>query len=91
MGGFARILLEDYPDGSMPRARYLQIIQQEARRWGSSLTICWPWLAWAARNWLAGLDLAELAQVVFDELKAAYPERNLQIEVQPLPECWETG
>ena len=87
MGGFARILLEDYPDQlDAEGQRYLNIIQQEARKMGQLIDDLLA-LARLGRKELslARLDLAELAQAVFDELKAAYPERNLQIEVQPLP------
>jgi signal transduction histidine kinase len=87
MGGFARILLEDYPDQlDADGQRYLNIIQQEARKMGQLIDDLLA-LARLGRKALslARLDLAELAQVVFDELKAAYPERNLQIEIQPLP------
>ncbi|MFI5332403.1 MAG: ATP-binding protein, partial [Desulfobaccales bacterium] len=87
MGGFARILLEDYPDQlDAEGQRYLNIIQQEARKMGQLIDDLLA-LARLGRKELslARLDLADLAQVVFDELKAAYPERNLQIEVQPLP------
>ncbi len=87
MGGFARILLEDYPDRlDAEGRRYLQVIQQEARKMGQLIDDLLT-LARLGRKELspARLDLAELAQVVFDELKAAYPERNLQIEVRPLP------
>ncbi len=88
MGGFARILLEDYPDKlDADGRRYLNIIQQEARKLGQLIDGLLA-LARLGRKELslARLDLAELARVVFDELKAAYPERNLQIEIQPLPE-----
>ena len=87
MGGFARILLEDYPDQlDADGQRYLNIIQQEARKMGQLIDDLLA-LARLGRKELslARLDMAELAQAVFDELKAAYPERNLQIEVQPLP------
>ena len=87
MGGFARILLEDYPDQlDAEGQRYLHIIQQEARKMGQLIDDLLA-LARLGRKELslARLDLAELAQAVFDELKAAYPARNLQIEVQPLP------
>jgi signal transduction histidine kinase len=87
MGSFARILLEDYPDQlDADGQRYLNIIQQEARRMGQLIDDLLA-LARLGRKKLVltRLDMAELAQQVFNELKAAYPQRNLQIEVQPLP------
>jgi signal transduction histidine kinase len=87
MGSFARILLEDYPDKlDADGQRYLNIIQQEARKMGQLIDDLLA-LARLGRKelGLTRLDMAELAQAVFDELRAAYPERNLQIEIQPLP------
>lgn len=87
MGGFARILLEDYPDKlDADGQRYLQVIQQEARKMGQLIDDLLA-LARLGRKELSlvRLDMAELAQSIFAELKAAYPQRNLQIEVQPLP------
>ena len=87
MGGFARVLLEDYPDQlDADGQRYLNIIQREARKMGQLIDDLLA-LARLGRKELslARIDLAELAQAVFDELKAAYPARNLQLEVQPLP------
>jgi signal transduction histidine kinase len=87
MGSFARILSEDYPDKlDADGQRYLNIIQQEARKMGQLIDDLLA-LARLGRQelGLTCLDMAGLAQTVFDELKAAYPERNLQIEVQPLP------
>ena len=34
---------------------------------------------------LVPLDMTELAGAVFAELRAGYPERNLHIEIEPLP------
>ncbi len=87
MGSFARIMMEDYADQlDADGQRYLNIIQQEARKMGQLIDDLLA-LARLGRKelGLTRLDLAELAQAVFDELKAACPERNLQIEVQPLP------
>ena len=87
MGSFARIMMEDYPDQlDADGQRYLNIIQQEARKMGQLIDDLLA-LARLGRKelGLTRLDLAELARAVFDELKAAYPGRNLQIEVQPLP------
>ncbi len=87
MAGFARILLEDYPEQlDAEGRRYLNIIQQEARKLGQLIDDLLD-LARLGRKelGLTRLDMAELAQAVFDELKAAHPERDLQIEVQPLP------
>jgi light-regulated signal transduction histidine kinase (bacteriophytochrome) len=87
MGGFARVLLEDYPDNlDADGQRYLNIIHQEARKMGQLIDDLLA-LARLGRKELSlvRLDMAELAQAVFDELKAAYPQRNLQLEVQALP------
>ncbi len=87
MGGFARILLEDYPDKlDADGQRYLNVIQQEARKMGHLIDDLLA-LARLGRKELSlvHLDMAELAKTVFEELKGSYQARKLQIDIQPLP------
>ena len=87
MGGFARVLLEDYPDNlDADGQRYLHIIHQEARKMGQLIDDLLA-LSRLGRKELSlvRLNMAELVQAVFEELKAHYSERKLQIDIQPLP------
>ena len=87
IGGFARVLLEDYPDKlDEDGQRYLNIIHQDARKMGQLIDDLLALARLGRKEMsLVRIDMAELAKAVFDELKAAYPERKLQIEIQPLP------
>ncbi len=87
MGGFARVLLEDYADNlDAGGQRYLQIIHQEARKMGQLIDdlLALTRLGRKEMN-LVPIDMADLAQVVGAELKTSYLERKLQIDIQPLP------
>jgi signal transduction histidine kinase len=89
IGGFARVLLEDYVDRlDEDGKRYLKIIHQDARRMGQLIDDL-PALARLGRKEmsLVRIDMAELAKAVFEELKAPYQARKLEIEIQPLPEA----
>ena len=87
IGGFARVLLEDYADRlDAEGQRYLQIIHQEARKMGQLIDDLLALARLGRKEMsLVRIDMAELAKAVFEELKAAYPERKLQIDIQPLP------
>ncbi|MCX5893610.1 MAG: ATP-binding protein, partial [Deltaproteobacteria bacterium] len=90
IGGFARVLLEDYPDKlNADGQRYLNIIHSDARRMGRLIDDLLA-LARLGRKEMrfAPLDVFELAQEIFNELQANHPERHLQIEIQPLPPAW---
>jgi signal transduction histidine kinase len=87
IGGFARVLMEEYPakldaDGQ----RYLNIIYQDARRMGQLIDDLLALTRLGRKEMsLVRIDMAELARAVWEEVKAPYPERNLHIEIQPLP------
>jgi signal transduction histidine kinase len=90
MGGFARVLLEDYPGRlDAEGERYLHIIHQEARKMGQLIDDLLA-LARLGRKemTLAAIDMDELVKSIIAESKAAHPQRNLQIDLQPLPEAW---
>lgn len=87
IGGFARVLLEEYP-GKVDETgeRYLNIINQEAFKMGRLIDDLLA-LARLGRKEMrfAPLDMSEMAQEISNEVQATHPERNLQIEIQPLP------
>ena len=90
MGGFARVLLEDYPDRlDAEGERYLHIISQEAQKMGRLIDDLLA-LARLGRKemTLAAIDMDELVKAIIEESKAAHPDRNLQIDLQPLPAAW---
>lgn len=90
MGGFARVLLEDYPDRlDAEGERYLHVIHQEARKMGQLIDDLLA-LARLGRKemTLAAIDMDELVKAIIAESKAAHPQRKLQIGLQPLPEAW---
>jgi signal transduction histidine kinase len=87
MGGFARVLLEDYADKlEADGQRYLHIIHQEARKMGQLIDdlLALTRLGRKEMN-LVPIDMVDLAQVVSTELNTSYLERKLQIDIQPLP------
>jgi signal transduction histidine kinase len=90
IGGFARVLLEDYPDKLDPDGqRYLQVINQNAARMGQLIDDLLT-LSRLGRKEMrpVRLDMTALAQEVWAELRTLYPERDLQIEIQELPAAW---
>ena len=89
IGGFARVLLEDYVDRlDEDGKRYLKIIHQDARRMGQLIDDLLA-LARLGRKELSlvRIDMAELAKAVFEELTAPSQARKLEIETQSLPEA----
>jgi len=87
IGGFARVLLEDYPDKlDQDGQRYLNIIHQDARKMGQLIDDLLALARLGRKEMsLVTIDMAELAKDVFEELKAHYSARKLQIDIQPLP------
>lgn len=90
IGGFARVLLEDYPDKLDPDGlRYLQIINQNATKMGQLIDDLLALSRLGRKEMrLVHLDMNDLARDICAELRALYPERNLQIELQELPAAW---
>jgi len=89
IGGFARVLLEDYPDKlDADGQRYLHIIHQNARKMGQLIDDLLALTRLGRKELsLSPIDMTELVMAVFEELTAPYPGRKPQIEVQPLPEA----
>ncbi|MCL4502646.1 MAG: ATP-binding protein [Deltaproteobacteria bacterium] len=90
IGGFARVLLEDYPDKlDADGQRYLNIIEGEARKMGRLIDDLLA-LARLRRKEMriTRLDMSVLVQETLNELQAAHPERDLQFEIQTLPSAW---
>jgi len=87
IGGFARVLLEDYVDRlDEDGKRYLKIIHQDARKMGQLIDDLLALARLGRKEMsLATIDVAELAKGVSEDLKAHYSERKLQIDIQPLP------
>jgi light-regulated signal transduction histidine kinase (bacteriophytochrome) len=90
IGGFARVLLEDYPDKlDEDGRRYLQIINQNAGKMGQLIDDLLALSRLGRKEMrLVRLEMTKMAQEVCAELWATNPERVLQIEVQELPAAW---
>ncbi|MGH2522309.1 MAG: PAS domain-containing sensor histidine kinase [Anaerolineales bacterium] len=89
VGGFARILLEDYAAQLDPEARrYLGLVQDNARRMGQLID---DLLAFShlGRQTLVKQTVhpAEVARQAFAELRAEYEQRNVEIRIDDLPHC----
>lgn len=88
IGGFARVLLDEYP-GKLDETgeRYLNVINQEAFKMGRLIDDLLALARLGRKEIKYGpIVMTDLAQTVCKELKAAHPERSLQIEIQPLPQ-----
>ncbi len=85
--GFARALLEDYAASLDKEAqRYLTIIRTETQKMGQLIDDLLTLSRLGRKDMkLASLDLEELARTVVKEITALYPDRKLNIEIQPLP------
>jgi light-regulated signal transduction histidine kinase (bacteriophytochrome) len=89
IGGFARVLLEEYPDRlDADGQRYLNIIHQDARKMGQLIDDLLA-LARLGRKemGLGRIDMGALVKAVWEDVKAPYRDRKLQIEIQSLPEA----
>ncbi len=89
IGGFARVLLEDYPDKlDADGKRYLNIIHQDARKMGRLIDDLLALVRLGRRELSRSrIDMAELARDVCKEISPQYLERKLQIDIKPLPEA----
>jgi light-regulated signal transduction histidine kinase (bacteriophytochrome) len=87
MGGFARVMLEDLSgrldaDGE----RYLNIIHQEARNMGQLIDDLLALTRLGRRELTLGpIDMTELARRVWEDVRVGHKDRELEIEIQPLP------
>ena len=85
--GYSRILVEDYDDCLDPEGRrVLGVISSETRRMGQLID---DLLAFSrlGRQPMASstIDMAALAQAIFAGQAAQAPERNLLLELKPMP------
>jgi signal transduction histidine kinase len=87
IGGFARVLLEDYPDKlDDDGKRYLNIIHQDARKMGQLIDDLLALSRLGRKEMsLVPIDMAKQATEIFKELKDLEPGRNLHLEIQSLP------
>ncbi len=87
IGGFARVLLEDYPDKlDVNGKRYLNIIHQDARKMGQLIDDLLALVRLGRKEMsLTDIDMAELAKGVFEELKISHAARKVQIDIKSLP------
>lgn len=90
IGGFGRVLLEDYPAKLDENGvRYLHIINREAFKMGRLIDDLLALARLGRKEMRFGaLNMSELVQEIANELHDTHPERNLQIEIQPLPPGW---
>lgn len=89
IGGFARVLLEDHPaELDQESRRHLHIIQQEAQKMGRLIDdlLALTRVGRKAMN-LVRLDMTELVRGIFAEVQGPEPERDLQVEIEALPEA----
>lgn len=85
--GFSRILVEDYQDELDGEGkRFIDIIRQNTKRM-SQLIDDILHLSRAGRQEmnLAKLDLESLFQSSFNELKQSHQDRDIRLEIEPLP------
>jgi signal transduction histidine kinase len=90
LAGFSRILLDDYGDRlDQEGKRYLDILQREARRMGQLIDDI---LALSRLGRLemhfSSFEMTELCQEVFKELRPLEPDRELRLELGPLPAAY---
>ncbi len=93
IGGFARVLLEDYPDRlDADGQRYLHIIHQDAKRMGQLIDDLLALSRLGRKEMSLGrIDMTELAQGLSKELLRHYPERNCNSRSSRSPLPWGTA
>ncbi|HXF94694.1 MAG TPA: PAS domain S-box protein, partial [Gemmatimonadales bacterium] len=87
MDGFSRIVLEEHAGGLDPEGRrLLDVVRENARRMGQLIDDLLAFSRLGRQPLRArSVDLVELAREVAAELRAAEPERAIEITVAPLP------
>jgi signal transduction histidine kinase len=85
--GFSRVLMEEYPDKMDSEGkRLLNIIRSNARSMGELIEGLLTFSHLGRRPLdQADINMEELAKSVFDEVQAAYKERQVVLELQGLP------
>lgn len=88
--GFSRILVEDYQEELDDEGkRLINIVRENTKKMGQLIDDILQ-LSRAGRQEmnLTKLDLEKLFQSVFDELKQSNPDRDIQLEIEPLPQVY---
>jgi PAS domain S-box-containing protein len=85
--GFGRILVEDYNDRLDPEGRrVLAVISSETRRMGQLIDDLLEFSRIGRQKMeSATIDIAEMARAVFADQSAQVPDRDVRLELQPLP------
>ncbi|HYM13902.1 MAG TPA: ATP-binding protein, partial [Bryobacterales bacterium] len=88
--GFSSALLEDYaPKLEAGAQGYLHSIANAAQRMGQLIDDLLAFSRLGRKPIQSTrIDMAELARSVFEDLRLAAPERNLQCVIHPLPPAW---
>lgn len=87
ISGFAEAVVEDYsPRLDDEGKRYLSLIQENAHRMGRLIDDLLSFSRMSRQQMTESvIDMAALAQAVFDELAGVTPERQLAIRIGPVP------
>ncbi len=88
--GFSRILMEDYQEELDDEGkRLIDIVRENTKKMGQLIDDILQ-LSRAGRQEmkLTKIDLEKLFQSVFDELKQSQQDRDIQLEIEPLPQVY---
>ena len=88
--GFSRILVEDYQETLDDEGeRLIDIIRENTKKMGQLIDDILQ-LSRAGRHEinLAKIDMETLIQTVFNELKQSNPERDIIMDIEPLPQVY---
>ncbi|VVB84695.1 Methanogenesis regulatory histidine kinase FilI [uncultured archaeon] len=85
--GFSRVILEDYTEKVDDEGkRYLNIIRDNTQKMGQLIDDLLTLSRLGRKQMeISEIDMGKLAKEVFDELKAAAPERTVQLDINTLP------
>ena len=90
IGGFSRILLEESGEKlDAEGIRYLHIIQSDIKKMGNLIDDLLTLSRLARREMkFVKIEMEDLARSLFEKLKEMEPERNVQVQMHPLPPAW---
>ena len=85
--GFSRVLLEEYSDRLDNEAmRLLNIIRDNTQKMGQLIEDLLAFSRLGRKQMeISEINMANLAKVVFEEIKATTPERAIQLDIRTLP------
>ncbi len=88
--GFSQMLLEEQSAKLDDEGkRMLKVVRDNAQRMGKQIDGILYYLRMGKRELAYGpVDLARLAREVFKDLRLAFPERGIHLEMGVLPEAW---